>query len=100
MRCLPSGAGRSIWCWNSRSTTRCWSAGPRQRVQEALAAGGKPRPDDTPETLKTRLAVYYENTAPLLAFYGKQGKLVSVDGMAPIETVTASIAAEIDRVSA
>ncbi|MBU6473309.1 MAG: adenylate kinase, partial [Alphaproteobacteria bacterium] len=33
------------------------------RVKETLAAGGKPRPDDTPETVKNRLAVYYRNTA-------------------------------------
>lgn len=68
-----------------------------QRVKETVAAGGKPRPDDTPETLKNRLAVYYKNTAPLLAFYSKQGKLAAVDGMAPIEEVTRAIAAELDR---
>ncbi len=70
-----------------------------QRVKETLAAGGKPRADDTPETLKNRLAVYYKNTAPLLAFYQGQGKVVTVDGMAPIEAVTRAIAAELDRTS-
>ena len=68
-----------------------------QRVKETLARGEKPRADDTPETLKNRLEVYYKNTAPLLAFYKDQGKLVTVDGMAPIADVTKAIAAEIDK---
>jgi adenylate kinase len=64
-----------------------------QRIKES---GGVARADDTPETLKNRLAVYYKNTAPLLAYYKKQGKLMTVDGMAPIEAVTKAIAAVID----
>ena len=68
-----------------------------QRVKETIAAGGKPRPDDTPETLKNRLVVYYKNTAPLLDYYSGQGKVVSLDGMAPIPEVTKDIAAAIDR---
>jgi adenylate kinase len=67
-----------------------------QRALEAVAAGGTPRPDDTPDTLKNRLQVYYRNTAPLLIYYDRQKKLVSIDGMAPIETVTAAIAEAID----
>jgi len=49
------------------------------------------RPDDNPETLKKRLAVYHQNTAPLLDFYGHQGKLKTVDGMAPIPQVAIAI---------
>jgi adenylate kinase len=67
-----------------------------KRVQETIAAGGKPRPDDTPETLKNRLVVYYKNTAPLLDYYKKQGKVVMVDGLAPIVDVTRAIAAVLD----
>jgi adenylate kinase len=64
-----------------------------QRIKES---GGVARADDTPETLKNRLAVYYKNTAPLIEYYKKQGKLVTVDGMAPIEEVTKAIAAVLD----
>ena len=64
-----------------------------QRIKES---GGVARADDTPETLKNRLAVYYKNTAPLIEYYKKQGKLVSVDGMAPIDEVTTAIAAVLD----
>ena len=67
------------------------------RVQEMLAAGETPRADDTPETLRNRLGVYYKNTAPLIAYYRNQGKLKTVDGMAPIPEVAKSITALLDR---
>ena len=52
---------------------------------------GAVRPDDNPETLRKRLAVYHKNTAPLLDYYRAQAKLHTVDGMAPIPQVAASI---------
>ncbi len=64
-----------------------------QRIKQS---GGATRADDTPETLKARLDVYYKNTAPLLEYYKRQGKLVSVDGMQPIAEVTRRIGAAID----
>jgi adenylate kinase len=64
-----------------------------QRIKQS---GGTTRSDDTPETLKARLEVYYKNTAPLLEYYKRQGKLVSVDGMQPIAEVTRQIGAAID----
>jgi adenylate kinase len=67
------------------------------RVKEMLAAGQKPRADDTPETLRNRLGVYYKNTAPLIAYYRNQGKLKTVDGMAPIPEVAKSVAALLDK---
>ena len=52
---------------------------------------GSARADDNPETLKKRLGVYHQNTAPLLDFYRAQGKLRTVDGMAPIPMVSEEI---------
>ena len=66
------------------------------RVEQRIKDGGPVRADDTPETLKNRLSVYYANTAPLLGYYGDQNKLQSLDGMAPIQTVTDQIAAILD----
>jgi adenylate kinase len=66
------------------------------RASEAIAAGKTPRDDDNPDTVRNRLAVYWKNTAPLLEYYGKQGKVRGVDGMAPIGDVTRAIAAAID----
>lgn len=68
------------------------------RVEARIKAGGVLRPDDTPETLSYRLGVYYKNTAPLIDYYGRQGKLRTVDGMAPVEAVTGQIAAVLDSV--
>jgi adenylate kinase len=70
-----------------------------KRVEQRIAEGHS-RADDNPETLKNRLAVYYENTAPLLAYYKKQGKLTTIDGMAPIADVTKAIAKAVDSVGA
>ncbi len=71
-----------------------------QRVKDTLAQGGTPRSDDEPDTVKFRQKVYRENTAPLLDYYGKQGKVLTVDGMAPIEDVTGAIAKIIESRSA
>jgi adenylate kinase len=67
-----------------------------ERVERRIKEGGILRSDDTPETLKHRLSVYYANTAPLLDYYNKQGKVVTIDGMAPIPEVTRKIAATLD----
>jgi adenylate kinase len=49
------------------------------------------RKDDNAETVKARLAAYEAQTAPLLPFYQRRGLVRVVDGMAPIDEVTASI---------
>jgi adenylate kinase len=51
------------------------------------------RADDTPETVKTRLEAYRQQTAPILPYYRKQKVLRSVDGMADIDEVTRQIEA-------
>ncbi|WP_029651566.1 adenylate kinase [Methylocystis sp. SB2] len=65
----------------------------RKRVDETRAAGGAVRADDNPESFKTRLEAYRAQTAPVSAHYAKRSELTRIDGMAPIEKVTA----EIDR---
>ncbi|TBW32767.1 adenylate kinase [Siculibacillus lacustris] len=63
------------------------------RVKETLAAGGTVRADDNPESFRKRLAEYREKTAPLSGYYAGTGELKTVDGMKPIDEVTADIAA-------
>jgi adenylate kinase len=63
------------------------------RIAEMTARGEPLRPDDTPETLKKRLDAYRAQTAPLIGYYASKGALKTVDGMAPIEKVSAAIAA-------
>jgi adenylate kinase len=66
------------------------------RVEQRIKQGGVLRSDDTPETLAHRLQVYYKNTAPLIGYYQAQGKLKTVDGMAPVAEVTSQIAQKLD----
>jgi adenylate kinase len=56
------------------------------------------RPDDRAETVRDRLMVYYRETSPLIGYYYCKGNLKSVNGMAEIDTVAASIGAVLDRV--
>jgi adenylate kinase len=49
------------------------------------------RADDKAETVAARLAAYHRQTAPLLPFYGAQGKLSAVDGMTSMDTVFAAL---------
>lgn len=51
------------------------------------------RADDTEETIRRRIDVYSEQTAPLIEVYERRGLLRRVDGMAPIDEVTAAITA-------
>jgi adenylate kinase len=46
------------------------------------------RDDDKAETVSERLRVYARDTAPLVDFYGAQGKLVGIDATGPVEDVT------------
>lgn len=49
------------------------------------------RDDDKEETIQKRLAVFHEQTAPLIAYYREKNLLVEVDGTQPIEQVTAAL---------
>lgn len=50
------------------------------------------RDDDKPETVQKRLAVYHEQTQPLIEYYKKAGVLNSVDGTQKMDAVFKSIA--------
>ena len=56
----------------------------------ALETGGA-RADDNEETLRNRLRVYNDQTAPVLPYYAEHGVLRKIDGMADIDAVTAAI---------
>ncbi|GAB3963721.1 hypothetical protein GCM10027615_04820 [Plantactinospora veratri] len=46
------------------------------------------RDDDKAETIAERLREYASKTAPLIDYYGAQGKLVGIDATGPVEDVT------------
>lgn len=57
-------------------------------VRRLLArAAEQGRSDDTEDVIRRRLALYYEVTQPILAWYGERGILVSVDAMRPADAV-------------
>lgn len=45
------------------------------------------RADDNPETVRKRLAVYAEQTAPVADFYARRGLLTEIDGVGVIEAI-------------
>jgi len=57
----------------------------------------KRRPDDNAETVRNRLAEYRAKTAPILPYYEAKGLVERVDGMAPMDEVTAAIEAILNK---
>jgi len=68
-----------------------------KRVINRAKESGGARADDNEEVLRKRLGVYSEQTAPLVAYYTERGLLKAVDGMAPVEEVTAAIKSALGR---
>jgi len=62
-----------------------------KRADEAKAAGQPVRKDDDPEVFKTRLEAYNRDTAVVAPYYAKRGQVIDIDGMQPIDAVTAAI---------
>jgi adenylate kinase len=62
-----------------------------KRAEEAKAKGEPVRKDDDPEVFKVRLEAYNRDTAVVAPYYEKRGQLTAIDGMQPIDNVTASI---------
>ncbi|MFC2020519.1 adenylate kinase [Chloroflexota bacterium] len=55
------------------------------------------RPDDTVETVKKRLVVYFAETASLIDYYTQVGKLLEVDGEGSVDEVERRILASLSR---
>lgn len=58
------------------------------------------RADDNAETMKTRLAAYRDQTAPILPYYRTHGLLKSIDGMAAMDEVFSALEKTLGFVSA
>ena len=80
--CAKCGAGYHDTNRKPKTAGVCDSCGGSQFVR---------RPDDKPETVRTRLEAYDRQTAPLLPYYKSRGVLSEVDGMAAIDEVTRRI---------
>jgi adenylate kinase len=62
-----------------------------KRAADAQAAGQPIRKDDDPEVFKTRLAAFHRDTAAVRPYYSAKGMVTSIDGMQPIDKVSAAI---------
>ncbi|MDP3407918.1 adenylate kinase [Bosea sp. (in: a-proteobacteria)] len=62
-----------------------------KRAEEARAAGQPVRKDDDPEVFKTRLDAYNRDTAVVSPYYAARGQVIEIDGMQPVDDVTAVI---------
>ncbi|MDD3800902.1 MAG: adenylate kinase [Desulfuromonas thiophila] len=70
---------------------------PRQEgVCDRCGAGLIQREDDQETTIRKRMEVYRQQTAPLVDYYGKAGLLRSVDGMLPITQVGQALLAVLE----
>ena len=49
------------------------------------------RPDDAPETVLKRLAVYHSQTEPLINYYKSPGRLINVEGKGDVADTTAAV---------
>ena len=81
--CKDCGA---VYHTSTHTSERCDSCGGELYLRD----------DDKPETVRTRLKVYEEQTKPLLAFYEKAGKLISVDSDRPVAEVFQDICQILD----
>lgn len=72
---------------------------PEELVQRLLQRSETDgRSDDTEDVVRRRQEVYTEQTEPLIDVYRGRGLLVEVDGMGPVEEVTARIFAALQDV--
>ncbi len=67
-----------------------------KRILKGTMIGGKgvdrgKRADDTPEIVAKRLALFHQETEPVLEYFRQKGLLVEVDGMGSIDDVFARI---------
>ncbi|MCA0394794.1 MAG: adenylate kinase [Proteobacteria bacterium] len=60
-----------------------------EQIVERLAGRAKAegRADDNPESVRKRLQVYDQQTAPVVEFYRQHGQLTVVDGVGPLDAV-------------
>ena len=62
-----------------------------ERIAGRAQAEG--RADDNPESVRKRLQVYNDSTAPVIGFYANRGTLTRVDGVGTMDEITARILA-------
>jgi adenylate kinase len=70
---------------------------PEEELVRRLLARGRGT-DDTEDVIRHRLAVYQEQTLPMLDYYADRAELVVVDGAQPVDQVQAALLRDLERV--
>lgn len=74
---------------NKREIIGIWIDVPKDiAVERAMQRG---RPDDTKQSVETRINTYYEQTMPIIEYIEHFGKLVKIDGTKTVEEVFEAI---------
>lgn len=68
---------------------------PRDELVRRMLA--RKRADDDPEIFSRRIESFEEQTAPLLDYYGRQGKLASIDGLGTADEIFARVQQSLQR---
>lgn len=68
---------------------------PREEIVQRMLA--RKRADDDPVVFEERIASFERQTAPLLDYYGRQGKVVSIDGLGTADEIFERVKVAIDR---
>ena len=87
--CAKCGAGYHDNFQTPRVEGTCDLCGGHEFVRRA---------DDRRETVAARLDAYHTQTAPILPHYSNTGRLVTLDGMADVDTVSREIETVLARV--
>jgi len=86
--------------WNCRQCGSVYQERfqPPRQAGRCDQCGGElyQREDDRPETVRRRLGVYLEQTAPLIDYYRARGKLVEISGDKAVEEVAEDLLAVVD----
>jgi len=89
------------WICRNCQTPYHVSSSPPKVAYKCDRCGGElyQRSDDTAETIKERLKVYFDQTVPILDYYRQSGKLIEVDGELGIEEVAKKVLSALEAVS-
>jgi adenylate kinase len=83
---ILSGTGHRV------NAVICLHVGEDELIARLLRRGREQgRTDDTEQTIRTRLAIYSQQTAPLIDTYRKRGLLAEVEGLGSVGAVSARI---------
>lgn len=71
---------------------------PRDELVRRMLA--RKRADDDPEIFAKRIVSFEEQTAPLLDYYARQGKLASIDGLGTADEIFQRVRLAVERFAA